>query len=84
MNKWQRNYKLVYTLPPEEEGQQPESITITYPLTCEFDINRDTFSQSNRATFRLYNLSLSNRNKIFQDIYNIYRYCFVDFYACKD
>lgn len=81
MIKWQRNYKLVYTLPPEEEGQQPESITITYPLTCEFDINRDTFSQSNRATFRLYNLSLSNRNKIFQDIYNIYRYCFVDFYA---
>lgn len=81
MIKWQRNYKLVYTLPPEKEGQQPESITITYPLTCEFDINRDTFSQSNRATFRLYNLSLSNRNKIFQDIYNIYRYCFVDFYA---
>lgn len=81
MIKWQRNYKLVYTIPPEKEGEDAESITITYPLTCEFDIKRDTFASANKATFRLYNLNLSNRNKIFQDIYNINRYCFVDFYA---
>lgn len=81
MIKWQRNYKLVYTIPPEKEGESPKQITITYPLTCEFDINRNTFAQSNRATFRIYNLALSTRNQIYQDIYNIYRYCFVDFYA---
>lgn len=81
MNKFQRNFKLVYTVPAEKEGKQPKSITITYPLRVDFDIKRDTFAQSNRATFQIYNLKLATRNTIFQDIYNINRYCFVDFYA---
>ena len=81
MTKFQRNYKLVYTIPPTKEGEQAESVTVKYPLTCEFHIERNTFASANRATFRIYNLGLGTRNKIFQDVYNINRYCFVDFYA---
>lgn len=82
MEKLQRNYKLVYTLPVEDKKEPVgEQITIKYPLTCEFSITRNTYAQANTATFKIYNLSLVNRNKIFQDKYNINRWCFVEFYA---
>lgn len=84
--KFQRNYKLIYTIPiVNEDGtidkKNAEQITITYPLKCEFSIERTTFAQSNKATFNIYNLKLSTRNKVYQDMYNINRWCFVDFYA---
>ena len=79
-NKFLRNYKLVYTAPATETEEAIE-LTIQFPLTCEFDINRNTSSQANTATFRIYNLAPKTREKIFQDRYNIYRQCFVDFYA---
>lgn len=81
MSKFIRNYKLVYTVPPTTTEKDAEVITISSPLTVEFDITRNTFAQSNTATFRLTNLAPSTRDKIFQDKYNIFRYCFVDFYA---
>ena len=81
MNKTQRNYKLVYTIPPEKEGDQPTEIVCRYPLTLELDINRNTLGQSSTATFTLMNLAKSTREKVFQDAYNINRYCFVDLYA---
>lgn len=79
-NKFLRNYKLVYTAPATETEEAIE-LTIKFPLTCEFDINRNTSSQANTATFRIYNLAPKTREKIFQDRYNINRQCFVDFYA---
>lgn len=81
MSKFQRAFKLVYTVPPTTTEPDAEVIEISSPLTVEFDITRNTFAQSNTATFRLHNLAPSTRDKIFQDRYNIFRYCFVDFYA---
>ena len=81
MTKFQRNYRLVYTIPPTTTEEKAEVITIEYPLTCEFEITRNTYSQANTASFRINNLAPETRAKIFQDKYNIYRYCFVDFYA---
>lgn len=80
MRKFQRNYKLIYTI-PGEDGEGPTDITIRYPFTLEFDINRNTFASANEATFRIYNLAESTREKIFQDAFNINRFVFVELYA---
>nr|DAY68203.1 MAG TPA: tail protein [Caudoviricetes sp.] len=84
--KFGRNYVLKYTIPiVKDDGSldttNAEVITIKYPLKLEFDINRNTFSSSNQATLRVYNLKESTRNKMFQDQFNILRYVFVDLYA---
>lgn len=81
MNKTQRNYKLVYTIPPEKEGEDAKQITITHPLMLDFDVRRDTCASSNTGSFRLFNLAQSTREKIFQDLYQIDRWCFIDLYA---
>lgn len=81
MTKFNRNYKLVYTIPPEKEGEDPQDITIRYPFTLEFDIVRNTFAEANTATFRIYNLANSTRKKIFKDAFDIERYVFVELYA---
>lgn len=80
MNKFQRNYKLVYTT-PGDDNKTPVEIIINYPLMVQFDINRNTFAESNTATFQLFNLEPSTRELMFQDQYRIDRDCFVDFYA---
>ena len=84
--KFGRNWKLVYIVPlVKEDGtldkDNAERVTIGYPLKIELNIERAVFSQTNRASFSVYNLGLSTRNKIFQDKYNINRWCFVEFYA---
>ena len=79
-NKFLRTYKLVYTAPATDTDEAIQ-LTIEYPLTCEFDIERSTDSQANTATFKLYNLAPKTREQIFQDRYNINRQCFIDFYA---
>lgn len=84
--KFGRNYKLVYTIPivnPDGtiDRTKGETIEIKSPLKCEFSIVRNTFQDANKATFKVYNLNESNRNKVFQDYLNINRFVFVDFYA---
>ena len=81
MIKFQRNYKLIYTVPDDEEGEGPIDITIRYPFTLEFDVDRNTFANANKASFRIYNLAESTRKKIFQDAFNINRFVFVELYA---
>lgn len=43
------------------------SLVVEYPLTCHFNIVRNTFAQSNTATFKIINLNPSTRSLIFQD-----------------
>ena len=81
MSKFMRSFRLVYTVPPTTTEKDAEVIEVTSPLTIDFDITRNTFASANNATFRIHNLAPTTRDKIFQDKYNIYRYCFVDFYA---
>lgn len=80
MNKFQRNYKLVYTT-PGDDNNTPVEIVVTYPLMVQFDINRNTFASANTANFQLFNLEPSTREQMFQDKYRIDRNCFVEFYA---
>lgn len=42
-------------------------LEISLPFTCEFDITRNTYSSSNVASFRLYNLNPNTRYQIRKD-----------------
>lgn len=68
---------------PEYQNQCIWSMTVTdgenthvigYPLTVEFNIERNTFASANTATFNIYNLSPSTRSTkgglFFQDRFN--------------
>lgn len=46
---------------------QTETIIVEYPLTCKFNSQRGTFSQSNKCTIDIYNLSETTRARIFKD-----------------
>ena len=67
--KFQRRYKLTVQI-NTTEGQE-KAIEIRSPLTLEFDVSRNTQSSLNSATFRVYNLSETNRSLIFQNRFSI-------------
>lgn len=85
MYKFNRYYCLKYYSPEIKNGEQSTKsancITIEYPLKLDFNISRNTFSDSNKATLTVYNLKQSTRDAIFQDYLNFNRYCFVELYA---
>lgn len=60
--KFNRNYVLV--IKPFDSP----TIVITRPLTIDFDISRNDFSQANYAKIRIYNLSQRHRNLIRHDV----------------
>lgn len=72
-----------YSQEPEYQNQCIWSLSVTdgenthivgYPLTVEFNIERNTFASANTATFSIYNLSPSTRSAkgglFFQDRFN--------------
>lgn len=62
MIKFQAHYRVtVYS--------KSDTVTITDPITCHFNVTRGVMSDNNRATIELYNLSPSTRKKIFQDVF---------------
>lgn len=84
--KFNRYYILEIMIPiVKDDGtidkNNVDKITIENPIKCEFNITRDTFSGTNKGSFKLYNLNIANRNKIFQDYMNIDRVCLLDFRA---
>lgn len=60
-----RKYKLTFETEDPTTGKG--AIQIANPLTVEFDITRNTASSLNNATFRVYNLSATNRSILFQN-----------------
>ena len=58
------NYKLIVY-------SNEETVTISYPITCKFTVNRAVLSDNNKASIQLYNLSPATREKIFQDAFTI-------------
>ena len=65
MPKIQRRYKLTFQI--ETTAGEEKAIEIRSPLTLELDVVRNTQSSLNSATFRVYNLSETNRSLIFQN-----------------
>ena len=64
--KFGRNYRL--TIDPADGGPL---IIITMPFTIEFWLQRNTLSDLNRLSIDVYNLSEANRNRIFQDRFDL-------------
>jgi hypothetical protein len=64
--KFGRNYRI--TIDPKDGGPV---ILITMPFTIHFWVQRNTYSDLNNLTIDIYNLSETNRNRIFQDRYDI-------------
>ena len=62
--KFDRNYQLLI------QTSTGTTIEVTRPFTIEFDIQRDTLSSVNVASFRIFNLSEKNRNLIRKDAWN--------------
>ena len=62
-----RKYKLLVEL---ENGK---AIEIVNPISCQFDIQRNAAASLNNGTFRVYNLSPTNRNQLFQPRVNAAR-----------
>jgi hypothetical protein len=60
---------------------QGEQITITNPLTLDFNITRQNLASLNTATFTIYNLKERTRMSIFHDLYDLSNYLPVTFYA---
>lgn len=64
--KFGRNYRI--TIDPKDGGPV---IIVTLPFTIKFWVQRNTYSDLNNLTIDIYNLSEANRNRIFQDRYDI-------------
>lgn len=75
MQKFGLNYKL------EVQTSDNSYVEISYPLTCEFSIDRNTLAQANTASFTVYNLDQNTRNKCYKDLYQTTVYKGVEFYA---
>lgn len=64
--KFGRRYKLTFEI-QDPQSTTPLAIEVRNPITIEFDIVRNTSSSLNSATFRVYNLSETNRSIMFQN-----------------
>ncbi len=64
--KLQRNYLLSI-----QKRDKSGFLNIQKPFTLEFDVNRSVFSDSNRGTFRIYNLPKDMRQQIYHDRYRV-------------
>lgn len=66
IQKLGRNFRLTIN-PADGQG----SIVVMLPFTCRFWINRNIYAALNNASIDLYNLSLANRKRIYQDRNNL-------------
>lgn len=50
-----------------DKDKKPLQTVVEYPITCRFNSQRNTFSQSNKCTIDLYNLNATTRDAFFKD-----------------
>jgi hypothetical protein len=62
LQKFGRNFRL--TIDPKDGGA---AIVISLPFTCRFWVNRNIYASLNNLSIDIYNLSLGNRKRIYQD-----------------
>lgn len=75
MLKFNRNYKIDF------EIQGREKLTIGFPLTLQFSLSRNTFSQINTFTGTLYGLNKTSRALLYRDLYDMSRDIKINLYA---
>ncbi len=89
MLKFQRNYRAEFEIGDIPKGAGAlgqyiprETLTISYPFTCQFDINTGMYTSSNRGIFQFINLSYADQATLWLDTYNKgEKYIYMKFYA---
>jgi hypothetical protein len=77
--KFQRNYKMDVQV--GQEGTSNNTVTISYPLTLMFDIQRRIFSTTHSGHFQIFNLAPETRNRMFKDRYQFNKLRNISVYA---
>lgn len=65
--KFQRSCKLEIGVDPDAKGET-KALTIAPEFTVDFVVRRDMLSTAQEATFRVYNLGPTTRDRIFKDL----------------
>lgn len=87
MQKFQRNYKIVFEIGERGTGKlteyyAQEIIEVKYPFTLHFKVSAGiNFGNVASASFQIYNLSPEVRAKLWKDNFNQKKYITVWFYA---
>lgn len=74
MLKLQRNYYAEFQIKEQDKDgnwKETEVVTISYPITLNFEINLGAYKAANSGIFQFYNLSPQDAAKLWIDIYNI-------------
>ena len=83
MNKWIRKYRLtveptsrseLYTGPLKLIPGATDQIIISNPITIEFHVQRNPFSQTSSTVIRLFNLNEERREALYKDIFSGHLY----------
>lgn len=70
MEKFNRNYEIVFEVGYRKdllEYVPQQTITVKYPFTLKFDINRGVWSDANTGNFQLYNLGYDVQALLWKD-----------------
>lgn len=84
MHKFQRNYKCEFTIGKQavDGTKTPEhKITVSYPTTIQFDINRSAHSDCNTAQIKFFNVKKEHQALLWRNYYQTSKYVEIDLYA---
>lgn len=87
MQKFQRNYKIVFEIGERRATKLTdyipyETIEVSYPHTLHFNVSSGiNFSNVSSGTFQLYNLSSDVQAKLWKDNFNQIKYITMSFFA---
>lgn len=74
MLKLQRNYYAEFQIKEKDKDGnwlEPTVVTVSYPITLNFEINLGAYKAANSGIFQFYNIAPQTAAKLWLDIYNI-------------
>lgn len=84
MHKFQRNYRCEFTIGKQavDGTRTPEhKITVSYPTTIQFTINRSAHSDCNTAQIKFFNIKKEHQALLWRNFYQTSKYVEIDLYA---
>ena len=89
MLKFQRNYRAEFEIGEIPKGANQlkdyiprETVVISYPFTCQLDIETGTYSSQQRGILQFINLSRKDQARLWVDMFNLgKKYVYLKFYA---
>ena len=87
MLKFGRNYQLKFKIGKKIKQKKGvfvdwlEEVTISYPLTIQFNINRSDFQDFDSCAIQIINLKEDTRSKLYRDLFDMDKYIEMTFYA---